>query len=121
MKSTDDIEFRTCQCPAGRIGTRSLCYAVSTVIAKWVSNRVSITPQQRACTSQPCVWSVSQNRGRLEKHSINDLEIKSPSSKKSKLNESNSFKQGITSTLYVADACSRPKMKIRIFQNCWIL
>ena len=49
-----------------------------------------------------------QSRGRLEKHSINDLEIKSPPSKKSKVSESNSTKQGINSTLYVADAHSRP-------------
>ena len=40
--------------------------------------------------------------------SINDLEIKSPPSKKSKVSESNSTKQGINSTLYVADAHSRP-------------
>ena len=49
-----------------------------------------------------------QSRGRLEKHSINDLEIKSPPNKKSNTSESNSTKQGITSILYVADAHSRP-------------
>ena len=108
QKSTGDIEFATCQCPAGRAGTCSHSYAVSKVIAKWVIDRVTIIPQQRACTSKPCVWSVPQSRGRLEKHSINDLEIKSPPSKKSKVSESNSTKQGINSTLYVADAHSRP-------------
>ena len=50
-----------------------------------------------------------QSKGCLEKHSINDLEIKSPPSKKSKISESNSTKQGITSTLYVADAHNRPE------------
>ena len=49
-----------------------------------------------------------QSRGRLDKHSINDLEIKSPPSKKSKGIESNSTKQAINSTLYVVDAHSRP-------------
>ena len=52
-----------------------------------------------------------QSRGRLEKHSINDLEIKSPPSKKSTVSEINSAKQGINSTLYVADAHSRPNNK----------
>ena len=70
--------------------------------------RVTILPEQRVCTSKPCVWSVRQSRGRLEKHSLNDLEIKSPPSKKSKVSESNSTKQGITSILYVADAHSKP-------------
>ena len=70
--------------------------------------RVTILPQQRASTSKPCVWSVPQSRGRLGKHSINDLEIKPLPSKKPKVSESNSTKQGITSTLYVADAHSRP-------------
>ena len=46
--------------------------------------------------------------GRIEKHSINAFEIKSPPSKKSKVSESNSTKQGITSTLYVLDTRSRP-------------
>ena len=36
QKSTGDIEFATCQCPAGRAGTCSHSYAVSKVIAKWV-------------------------------------------------------------------------------------
>ena len=49
-----------------------------------------------------------QSRGRLEKHSINDLEIKSPSSKKSKVSESKSTKHGINSRLYVTDAHRRP-------------
>ena len=79
QKSTGDIELATCQCPA------SYSYAVSKVIAKWVIDRVTIIPQQRACTSKPCVWSVPQSRGRLEKHSITDLEITSPPSKKSKV------------------------------------
>ena len=43
----------------------------------------------------------------LEKHTINDLDLKSPI-KKLKFSESNSTKQGITSTLYVAGAHSRP-------------
>ena len=85
QKSTGDIEFATCQCPAGRAGTCSHSYAVSKVIAKWVIDRATIIPQQRACTSKPCVWSVPQSRGRLEKHSITDLEITSPPSKKSKV------------------------------------
>ena len=49
-----------------------------------------------------------QSRDRLEKHNINDLEIKSSPSKKSKVSESNSDKQGTTSTLYDADARNRP-------------
>ena len=57
-------------------------------------DRISIIPQQ--------------SRGRLEKHSINDLEIKSPPSKKSKVSESNSDKRGITSTLHDADARNIP-------------
>ena len=89
QKPTGNIEFPTCQCPAGRAGTCSHSYAVSKVIAKWVIDRATIIPQQRACTSKPCVWSVPQSRGRLEKHSINNLEIKSPPSKKSKVSESN--------------------------------
>ena len=60
-----------------------------------------------------------QSRGRLEKHSVNNLEIKSPPSKKSKVSESNSTKQGTNST-YVADAHSGPIMKTVIFQNSWI-
>ena len=89
QKSTGDIEFATCQCPAGGAGTCSHSYAVSKVIAKWVIDRATIIPQQRTCTSKPCIWSVPQSRGRLEKHSINSLEIKSPPSKKSKVSESN--------------------------------
>ena len=85
QKSTGDIEFATCQCPASKTGTCSHSYAVSKVIAKWVIDRATIIPQQRACTSKPCVWSVPQSRGRLEKHSITDLEITSPPSKKSKV------------------------------------
>ena len=73
QKSTGDIELATCQCPTGRAGTCSHSYTVSKVIAKWVIDRATIIPQQRACTSKPCVWSVPQSRGRLEKHSINDL------------------------------------------------
>ena len=84
QKSIGDIEFATCRCPAGRAETCSHSSAVSKVIAKWVIDRVTIIPQQRACTSKPCVWSVPQSRGRLENHSITDLEIKSPPSKKSK-------------------------------------
>ena len=108
QKSTSDIEFATCQCPAGRAGTCSNSYAVSQVITTWAIDRVSIMPQQRGCTSKPCVWSVPQSRGCLEKHSINDLEIKSLPSKKSKVSESNSNKQGTTSALYDADARNRP-------------
>ena len=70
QKSTDDIEFATCQCPARRAGKCSHSYAVSKVIAKWTIDRVSIIPQQRACTSKPCIWSVPQSRGRLEKQSV---------------------------------------------------
>ena len=55
QKCTSDIEFATCQCPAGRAGTCSHSYAVSKVIVKWVIDRVFIIPQQRACTSKPCV------------------------------------------------------------------
>ena len=108
QKSTGDIEFATCQCPAGRVGTCSHSFAVPKVIAKSVIDRVTIIPQQRDCTSRACVWFVPQSRSRLEKHSINDLGIKSPPSKKPKVSESNSTKQGINSILYVADAHSRP-------------
>ena len=102
QKSTGDIEFAQCQCSAGRAGTYSHSYAVSKLIAKWVIDRATVIPQQKTYTSKPCVWSVPQSRGRLDKHSINDLEIKSPPSKKSKGIESISTKQGINSTLYVA-------------------
>ena len=108
QEPTGNIEFPTCQCPAGRAGTCSHSCAISKVIAKWVVDRVTIILEQRACTSKPCAWSLLQSKGCLEKHSINDLEIKSPPSKKSKISESNSTKQEITSTLYVADAHNRP-------------
>ena len=49
-----------------------------------------------------------ESRGRLGKHGINDLEIKSPPTKKSKVSESDSNKKGITSTLYDADTHNRP-------------
>ena len=87
-------------------------------------DRVTTIPQQRACTSKSCVWSLPQSRGRLEKHgtndlekhsinmlekhSINDLDLKSPSIKKWKFSENNLTKQGITSTFCVAGAHSRP-------------
>ena len=119
QKSSGDIEFATCQCPAGRAGTCSHFYTVSKVIAKWVIDRVTIIPQQRTCTSKPYVWSVPQSRGRLEKHSVNELEIKSPPNKKSKVSESNSTQQGINSA-YVADAHSRPDHENSKFQNYWI-
>ena len=49
-----------------------------------------------------------QSRGRLKKHSINDLEIKSPpSKKKTKVSKSDTTKQGNISTLYDEDECSR--------------
>ena len=60
QKSTGDIEFATCQCPAGKAGTYSNLYAVSKVIAKRAIDRVSIISQQRAYTSKPCVWSIYQ-------------------------------------------------------------
>ena len=119
QKSTGDIEFATCQCPAGGAGTCSHSYAVSKVIAKWVIDRVTIITQQRAYTSKPCVWSVPQSRGRLEKYSINELEIKSPPNKKSKVSECNSTQQGLNST-YVADAHSRSDHENSKFQNYWI-
>ena len=70
QKSTGDIEFATCQCPARRAGTCLNSYAVSKVIAKWAIDRVSIISQQRAYTPKSCVWSVPESRGCLEKHSI---------------------------------------------------
>ena len=82
QNSTGDIEFTTCQCPAGRTGTCSHSYGVSKVIAKWVIDRVTMIAQQRACISKLCVCSVPKIRGRLENHNINGLEIKSPPSKK---------------------------------------
>lgn len=107
-KSSGDIEFAKCQCPAGKAGTCSHSYAILKIVAKWVIDGLTLIPQQKACTAKPCIWSVPQSRGRIEKHNINDLKIKSPPSKKAKCNEtSTKTKQGITSTLYVADAGRR--------------
>ena len=46
QESTGDIEFASCLCPAGRAGICSHLFAVSKVVAKWVTDRVSITPQE---------------------------------------------------------------------------
>ena len=120
QKSTGDIELATCQCPTGRAGTCSHSYTVSKVIAKWVIDRATIIPQQRACTSKPCVWSVPQSRGRLEKHSITDLEITSPPSKNSKVVKVTQLKreqiQHYMLQMHTADQI----MKTVIFQNCSI-
>ena len=59
--------------------------------------------------SKSYVWSVPKSRGCLKKHSINDLEIKSPPSKKTKVSKSNTTKQGKISTLYDEDGRSRQK------------
>ena len=61
QKSFGNIEFSTCQCPARGAVTCSYSCAVLKVIVKWVIDRVFITPQHRACTSNPCASSLSQN------------------------------------------------------------
>jgi len=77
-KSTAEIKFGYCQCPAGKAGTCSHAYALLKMLAKWVIDRLPIVPVEKACTSKPCTWSIPQSRGRIDKPKISDLEIKSP-------------------------------------------
>ena len=53
-----------------------------------------------------------KSTGCLKKHSINDLEIKSPPSKKTKATKSNTTKQGNISTLYDKDGRNRQNNEI---------
>ena len=61
QKSIGNIEFATCQCPARRAVICSYSCAVLKVIVKWVIDRVFIILQHRACTSNPCASSLSQD------------------------------------------------------------
>ena len=103
-KSAGDIEFATCQCQARRAGTCLHSYAVSKVIAKWAINRISIIPQQ--------------SRGRVEGHSINYLEIKSPPSKNLKLVKVTQINGEQLQHCMMQMHATDQIMKIVIFQNC---
>ena len=83
-KNTSDIIYAYCQCPAGRAGTCSHAYALMKLLAKWVVDRLSMVPEAKACTSKPCLWNVPQARDQIEKISVMDLKIKSPTATKQK-------------------------------------
>ena len=83
-KDTSRILYAHCQCPAGKAGTCSHAYALMKLVAKWVIDRLSIVPEDKACTSKPCIWSVPQAKGRTDKIPLMDIQFVSPDSKKTK-------------------------------------
>nr|XP_047146398.1 uncharacterized protein LOC124819169 isoform X1 [Hydra vulgaris] len=86
------------------------------LLAKWVVEQIDKVPEEKACTSLPCVWSVPQSRGRIEKQTINEMQIKSPPSKKLKQDKKNTTTEnkGIVSTLHYAYESSIEENKEKI-------
>ncbi|XP_057294057.1 uncharacterized protein LOC130622600 [Hydractinia symbiolongicarpus] len=99
-KINGEVVFAHCQCPAGKTGTCSHCYAVMKLLAKWVVDELRMIPEPKACTSMPCVWNVPQAREYMQKPPVSELTIKSPDSKRNATNTEGASKKGITSSLY---------------------
>ena len=88
-KNTANIEFAYCQCTAGKTGTCSHAFALMKLVAKWVLDNKSEVPDEVACTSKLCYWSVPQSRDRTRKVPIPEITFKSPEShQKRKMDES---------------------------------
>ena len=78
VKSSNKIRYAFCPCEAGKVGTCSHMYAVMKLVAKWVLDELKTIPVQEACTSRPCLWSVPQSRGRIEKQPVFNITMKAP-------------------------------------------
>uniref|UniRef100_A0A7M5XKY7 SWIM-type domain-containing protein n=1 Tax=Clytia hemisphaerica TaxID=252671 RepID=A0A7M5XKY7_9CNID len=107
-----EIKFASCACVAGKAGTCSHSYALMKTILKWVIDRRTIIPEEKACTSQRCAWNQVQMRKHEEninRMPLSELTFKSPPCLKRKRSVNKDDKEepgpskeskGITSSLY---------------------
>ena len=79
-KDTADIKFAFCQCTAGKTGTCSHTFALMKLLAKWVLDNRTEIPDEVACTSKLCYWSVPQGRDRTTKAPISEIKFITPES-----------------------------------------
>ncbi|XP_066925269.1 uncharacterized protein [Clytia hemisphaerica] len=112
-KETGEIKYSFCKCKAGIAGTCSHSYALMKTIMKWVVDRRTVIPEEKACTAKPQAWGVVQTRKRqenIDRAPISEITFKSPDAKKRSMSSSEDNSEpgpskdskGISSTLYEA-------------------
>ena len=52
------VSYAYCQCPIAIVGTCSHMFVVTKLVSKWAIDKLTKTPEIKACTSKPCTWSV---------------------------------------------------------------
>ena len=60
------------------------------LLAKWVLDNRTDVPEEVACTSKLCYWSVPQGRNRTQKAPISEINFTSPESRRKRKNDVNS-------------------------------
>ena len=103
-KTPIEVHFAYCPCEAGKVGTCGHSYAVMKQICRWALDKVNTIPSAIACTSKPCLWSVPQSRGRVDKRPLTEIVVRSPKLSKDSGDQEKKRKKPIKSTLY--NACS---------------
>ena len=87
-RKASDVIFAYCQCEAGKGGTCSHSFAIMKTLARWSLDQLKEIPEDIACTSKPCVWSVPQSRERILKAPVSELTFCAPTSKKRQYHDS---------------------------------
>ena len=50
-------------------------FAFMNLVAKWAIDKLTKTPETKACTSKPCTWSVPQSRKKLFKSPFSEIPL----------------------------------------------
>ena len=111
-KTDGEIIYAHCACVGGKAGTCAHSYALMKTILKWVIDRRTVIPEEKACTSQRCAWNQVQMRKHeenMDRMPLSELTFKSPPCLKRKKSSDDADNEqsgpskeskGISSSLY---------------------